>query len=78
MWLQMGEDEGAPLVYFKPVKHMWVGYADCRSGTVGEDEEAGEREAKAKVLTARKCNRTGTRRQMKLRFSNHCELIVRL
>ena len=26
----------------------------------------------------RVCNRTGTRRQMKRRFSNHCELIVRL
>ena len=54
MWLQMGEDEGAPLVYFHQVKHMWVGYADGRSGTVGEGEEAGERQAKAHVLTARK------------------------
>ena len=54
MWLQMGEDEGAPLVYFHQVKHMWVGYADGRSGTVGEDEEASERQAKAQVLTARK------------------------
>ena len=25
MWLQMGEDDGAPLVYFRQVKHMWVG-----------------------------------------------------
>ena len=40
----MGEDEGAPL----------VGYADGRSGKVGEDEEAGERQAKAQILTARK------------------------
>ena len=54
MWLQMGEDDGAPLVYFHQVKHMWVGYADGRSGAVGEDEEAGERQAKAQVLTARK------------------------
>ena len=54
MWLQMGEDEGALLVYFHQVKHMWVGYADGRSGTVGEDEEAGERQAKAQVLKARK------------------------
>ena len=50
----MGEDEGAPLVYFHQVKHMWVGYADGRSGTVGEDEEAGEGQAKAQVLKARK------------------------
>ena len=41
MWLQMGKEEGAPLVYFHQVKHMWVGYADGRSGTVGEEEEAG-------------------------------------
>ena len=54
MWLQMGEDEGAPLVYFHQIKHMWVGYADGRSGTVGEDEEADERQAKAQILTARK------------------------
>ena len=54
MWLQMGEDDGPPLVYFHQVKHMWVGYADCRSGTVGEDEEAAERQAKAEVLTAGK------------------------
>ena len=46
MWLQMGEDDGAPLVYFHQVKHMWVGYADCWSATGGEDEEAGERQAK--------------------------------
>ena len=49
MWLQMGEEEGAPLV-----KHMWVGYADGRSRTVGEEEEAGERQAKAQILTAKK------------------------
>ena len=54
MWLQMGEDEGALLVYFHQVKHMWVGYADGRSGTVGEDEEEGKRQAKAQILTARK------------------------
>ena len=53
MWLQMGEEEGAPLVYFHQVKHMWVGYADGRSGTVGEEEEAGERQAEAQILTAR-------------------------
>ena len=54
MWLQMGEDDGAPLVYFHQVKHMWVEYADGRSGAVGEDAEAGERQAKAQVLAARK------------------------
>ena len=54
MWLQMGEEEGAPLVYFHPVKHMWVGYADGRSETVGEEEVAGERQAKAQILTAKK------------------------
>ena len=53
MWLQMGEDEGAPLVYFYQVKHMLGGYADGWSRTVGEDEEAGERQARAQVLTAR-------------------------
>ena len=50
----MREDDGAPLVYFHQVKHMLVGYADGRSGAVGEDAEAGERQAKAKVLTTRK------------------------
>ena len=50
----MGEDDGAPLVYFHQVKHMWVGYADGWSGAVEEDAEAGERQAKAQVLTARK------------------------
>ena len=54
MWLQMGEEEGAPVVYFHQVKHMWVGYADGRSGTVVEEEEAGERQAKAQILTAKK------------------------
>ena len=54
MWLQMGEDDGAPLVYFHQVKHMWVGYADGRRGAVEEDAEAGERQAKAQVVTARK------------------------
>ena len=52
MWLPMGEGEGAPLVYFHQVKHILVGYADGRSGTVGEEEEAGERQAKAQILTA--------------------------
>ena len=33
---------------------MWVRYADGRSGTGGEDGAAGERQAKAQVLTARK------------------------
>ena len=54
MWLQMGKDDEAPLVYFHQVKHVWVGYADCRSGAVEEDAEAGERQAKTQVLTARK------------------------
>ena len=54
MLLQMKEDDGAPLVYFHQVKHMWVGYADGRSRAVEEDAEAGERQAKAQVLTARK------------------------
>ena len=54
MWLQIGEEKGAPLVYFHQVNHMWVGYADGRSGTVGEEEEAGERQAKAQLLTAKK------------------------
>ena len=53
MLLQTGEEEGAPLVYSHQVKHMWVGYADGRSGTVGEEEEAGERQAKAQILTAK-------------------------
>ena len=57
MWLHMGEEEGAPLVYFHQVKQMWVGYADGRSGTVGEGEEAGERQAKAQILTAKKVER---------------------
>ena len=55
MWLQMGEDDGAPLVYFHQVKHMAVGYADGRSGAVGKDEEAGERQAKAQVLGYSSC-----------------------
>ena len=54
MWLQMAEDEGAPLVYLHQVKDVWVGYADGRSGTVQEEEETGERQAKAQILTARK------------------------
>ena len=54
MWLQMQENDGAPLVYFRQVKHMWMGYADNWSGTMGGNEEAGERQAKAQVLTARK------------------------
>ena len=54
MWLQMGEDDGVPLVYFHQVKHMWVGYANGRSRAVDEDAEAGERQAKAQLLTALK------------------------
>ena len=54
MWLQMGEEDAAPLVYFHKVKHMWVRYADGRRGAVEEDADAGERQAKAQVLTARK------------------------
>ena len=54
MWLQMGEDDGAPLVYFHQVKYMWMGYAHGGSGAVEEDAEVGERQAKAQVLTARK------------------------
>ena len=54
MWLQMGEDVGAPLVYFHQVKHMWVAYADGRSGTAEEGAEADERHAKAQVPTAQK------------------------
>ena len=54
MWLQIGEEKGAPLVYFHQVKHMWVGHADGWSGTVREEEEAGERQAEAQILTARK------------------------
>ena len=57
MWLQMGEDEGAPLVYFHEVKHMWVGYADGRSGTAEGVARADERQAKAQVPTARKVER---------------------
>ena len=51
MWLQIGEEEGAPLVYFHQVNHMWVGYADCQSGTLEEGAEAEERQARAHVLT---------------------------
>ena len=54
MWLQMREDYGAPLVYFHQVKHMCMGYADGWRGAMEEDTEAGERQAKAQVLTARK------------------------
>ena len=45
MWLQMAEDEGAPLVYFHQVKQVWVGYADSRRGTAVEGVEADERQA---------------------------------
>ena len=51
MWLQMGEGEEAPLVYFHQVKHMLVGYADG-SRTSEEGAEAYERQARAQVLTA--------------------------
>ena len=54
MWLQMGEEDVAPLLYFHQVKHMWVGYAPGWSGAVEEDADAGERQAKAQVLMARK------------------------
>ena len=54
MWLQTGEDKGAPLVYFPQVKHMWAGYADGRSGTTEEGAEVDDRQAKAQVLTAQK------------------------
>ena len=54
MWLQMGDEEGATLVYFHQVKNMWVGYADGRSGTSEEGAEADERRARVQVLTARK------------------------
>ena len=50
MWLQMGEEEGAPLVYFQQVKNMWMRYADCRSGTSEEGAEAEKRQARAQVL----------------------------
>ena len=45
---------GFPMVYFHKVKHMWAGYEDGRSGAVEEDAEAGERQAKAQVLTPRR------------------------
>ena len=41
-------------MYFQQVKHVWVGYADGRSGTSEERAVADERQAKAQVLTARK------------------------
>ena len=37
MWLQMEEEEGAP-VYFHQVKHMWAGYADGGEGGGGGRE----------------------------------------
>ena len=51
-WLQIREEEGAPLVYFHQVKHMWVGYVDGWSGTSGEGAEADEQQVRAEVLTA--------------------------
>ena len=39
---------------FHQVNHMFVGYADGRSGTAEEGAETDERQAKAQVLTARK------------------------
>ena len=54
MWLQMGEDDGAPLVYFHQVKHMLVGYADGQDGAVEENAQADEKQAKAQVPTAGK------------------------
>ena len=54
MWLQMGEEEGARLVNFHQVKHMWLGYADGPSGTLEEGAKADQRRARAEVLTAQK------------------------
>ena len=54
MWLQMGEDDGAPLVYFHQVKHMWVGYADGRSGTSG-----GGMGRQGRDKRRRRCSRQG-------------------
>ena len=54
MWLQMGEDDGAPLVYFHQVKNMWVGYADGRSGTGGEGKGRRGRDKRR-----RSCSRQG-------------------
>ena len=52
LWLQMGEEDGAPLVYFHQVKHMRVGYADGRSRMSEEGAEADEQQAKAQVFTS--------------------------
>ena len=54
MWLQMGDEEGAPLVYLHRVKHMWVGYTDGLSGASDEGAEAEEWQARQQVLTAQK------------------------
>ena len=54
MCIQMGEEEGAPLVYRHQVTHMWVGYEDGRSGASEEGVEAEARQARAQGLTARK------------------------
>ena len=53
MWLQMGEEGGAPLMYLHQVKHIWVGYADGWSGTSEEGAEAGEQQATAQVVMKR-------------------------
>ena len=49
-----GGEEEAPQVYFEQVKHIWVGYAEARSGTAEEGAEADEQQARAQVRTARK------------------------
>ena len=66
MWLQMGENDGAPLVYFHQVKHMCVGYANDRSRAVEEVAEVGERQAKGQVLTARMVEPTQTVRWIQM------------
>ena len=53
MWLQMGPEKGAPLLYSHQVKHMWVGHADGQNGTSEDGAEADEQQARAQVLTAR-------------------------
>ena len=52
--LKMGGEDGAPLVYFRQVKHMWVGYVDGRNRTSQEGAEVEEQHARAQLLTARK------------------------
>ena len=54
MWLPMGEEKAAPLVYFQQFKHMCVGYAAGAGGTSEEGAEAEERQARARVLRVQK------------------------